>query len=612
MNDYFYKPKENSLPKLNLTTLTTHYISFYTNSSKNKSTSSHYNTHRIPTTNTNISLFSSRVNSNEKGKIVHPKTAKNLLDNKMKKNKKKHIKSNIIYMTEIDPNQTDDGYFALSEIKKIDSTISKRINKNIIWKEKPENKYDIFSSKNRMDIKNIKTRVRQNLSGISINLRKEVNKKNYFPSENIETIQEANKIIKRIKNNMIQDENVTKKYNHFNRIDLHTFREHNRDICLKNILINIVKSESNKLKQNEKIVNQALKEAHNDFIKDTETFEKLTRTEITNFRMKEIQLDEAIRQNRVYIDEIKKRNSELHGTRDEVKKYVKDIILYIKYENFIKKIMSKEKNDLSIQNEKELSKLDYLRNDKDLDIVIKSIIKEYYRDNHEYKLILIEEITPEMINNLFAAMESNIINALETRDLIIKEIDEDKKRYETILNDLKLKIEQNKNELNILSKEKNLYNLTSPSNDIKGVIDENQNYVMMLYEELSKYVKDKKLLKAENFCFNTFYLLHILQDKLFNVLNELNEITENNENIKTLKSITEKLKLENKREKQNSKKSLAKKLIEEKHKKLQQRMLRFKVRGPITFPPPWALNKTKKMKKIKRDEKAENDEILFY
>ena len=73
-----------------------------------------------------------------------------------------------------------------------------------------------------------------------------------------------------------------------------------------------------------------------------------------------------------------------------------------------------------------------------------------------------------------------------------------------------------------------------------------------------------------------------------------------------------KLKLENKREKQNSKKSLANKLIEEKHKKLQQRMLRFKVRGPIRFPPPWVINKSKKKKKITRDEKAENDEILFY
>ena len=95
-------------------------------------------------------------------------------------------------------------------------------------------------------------------------------------------------------------------------------------------------------------------------------------------------------------------------------------------------------------------------------------------------------------------------------------------------------------------------------------------------------------------------------------MNELDIITQNNENTDIFKDIIEKLKIENKRKKQNEKKTLNRKLFEEKNKKLQRRMFRYKVRGPITVPPPWALNKTKKKQKIKRDIKTENDEILFY
>ena len=50
---------------------------------------------------------------------------------------------------------------------------------------------------------------------------------------------------------------------------------------------------------------------------------------IANFKIKEIKLDETITQNRILIDEIRKKNSELYSIKEEVKKYIKDILLYI-------------------------------------------------------------------------------------------------------------------------------------------------------------------------------------------------------------------------------------------------------------------------------------------
>ena len=174
-------------------------------------------------------------------------------------------------------------------------------------------------------------------------------------------------------------------------------------------------------------------------------------------------------------------------------------------------------------------------------------------------------------------------------------------------------MEHNKKELDILYKEINIvYNLTTPKKDMKEVIEENENYINIIYKELSKYIKDKTIFKTDNICFNTFNLLHKLEDKLLNIMNILEQITENNENTEIFKNTVEKIKIDNKREKQNEKKTLAKKLLEEKHKKIQQRSLRFRIKGPIIFPPPWAINKSKKKKNVKKDEKVENEEILFY
>ena len=147
---------------------------------------------------------------------------------------------------------------------------------------------------------------------------------------------------------------------------------------------------------------------------------------------------------------------------------------------------------------------------------------------------------------------------------------------------------------------------------MKELKETSENYIISLNKELSKYIKDKNFIKTENICLDTFRLLHLLQDKFYNAYNELNQITEKDENSEIFKEAIDKIKIENKREKQKEKKSLEIKSLIKKNKKLQQRMLRYKTKGPITVPPPWALNQSKKKKIIKIDVNAENEEILFY
>ena len=41
-------------------------------------------------------------------------------------------------------------------------------------------------------------------------------------------------------------------------------------------------------------------------------------------------------------------------------------------------------------------------------------------------------------------------------------------------------------------------------------------------------------------------------------------------------------------------------------------MNRFIIRGPITFPPPWAIQKNKEKHITKKDKKKDDEDIIYY
>ena len=267
MNDYFYKPKVKQLPKLPITSSTTFHTTFYSSRSKKKPISV-TNSHKFIEASDNRIIYDSK----KENSFTNLKTEGNYLLEKRKKYKKRKNKTLLFPQNEISK-ITDDEIFALSEIRNMDSRIAKRIKKNLIWKEKIGNIYDICSSKNRNDIKEIKKKVRHNLSGMNSKLKKEIYKNKYFPEQKRNIINEAQDIMHKIKDNILKEKKINKNFNYFNKIDLHTFTRQNRDICLKNIFIDLIKDESNKIKTKETQINKALEEAKNDFLKDIHVFE---------------------------------------------------------------------------------------------------------------------------------------------------------------------------------------------------------------------------------------------------------------------------------------------------------------------------------------------------
>ena len=609
MNEYNYKLKlKTSLPKLPLTTSTTYHTTFYTNRTKPKSKSV-YNSRKLIDFNENNIIFNSKKNDSN----LYLKTERNYISDKIKKNKKRKIQPFLIGGNELSEVETDDTIFALSEIRNMDKKIAKRVKKNLIWKEKTDNIYDIVTSKNRNDIKNIKEKVRHNLSGINSKLKKDTYKNKYFPEEKINTINDAQDIMFKIKSNMLQERKINKKFNCFNKIDLYTFTRQNRDICLKNIFIELIKDESNKIKTKEIQINKALDEAKIDFLKDKQVFEQFKNNKKRGYKEQEMTLEEAIKRNKLIIEQLKKCSSELHGTKDEIDKNIRDIILYKEYANFVHQIIPKGEKMENVN----MNRIDFINKDKDFDIISKNIIEEFSFLLGDYQFPFQEDLNnPQVLTSVFNRMESNILNSMEERDLTIKEIIKNRKKYEKELEILKNKVESDKKELENINQEiKDKTNIISPKRDYQKILDENENHILIIYNELNKLIKQKKTKQNINICSETLNLLHQVEDKLlylFSEIEKINSLEKENNSDELIKNIIDKVEYENKIDKYYESREIALKLQEEKNKKYEQRMNRYKRRGPITYPPPWAIKKSKERNIVKRDKKKDDDDILYY
>ena len=265
----------------------------------------------------------------------------------------------------------------------------------------------------------------------------------------------------------------------------------------------------------------------------------------------------------------------------------------------------------------DMSKINLVNKEKNIDVLIKNILEEFSFLLNDYQFESFEELNnPQILTTLFTTIESNIINCMEERDAILKERKRYKKEYDKELIFLENKVESDKKELESLYEEMNLLNnLSTPERDFRKNLEENEKHLSTIYNELIKITKQKKNIQNSNITSETLNVLHQIEDKLLVLFDELDKIKENEKDKGgdgIFKAIIDKVKYDNKIEKYLESKEIMKKLEEEKNRKYQQRMNRYKIRGPIRFPPPWALQKNKESTKVKVDKKGNDDEMLYY
>ena len=611
MEGYSFRPKINEFPKINYSTWYK-TIKF----SKNKSNSTK------DLSQSNLSNFYETSNAVNTLKNFRPSIP--ILGIKKKLNSSKFrqkIRSSSVPSQNISSQETDDSLFALSQIRNMDRYISKRINKKTIWKEKPRNIYEINTSRNCKEIKNIKDKIHQSRFENSKNfdLKYEINKKKYFPVEKVAIVNDAKVIIKKMEDELNKNKSVSTFFVK-KRVDIQTFAIQNREICLKNNMIKILNEEKNKIKQKEKDYAKALDDANKGLIKDQEAFEKFIVRHKLLIKQKELEVEQAIRNRKKLIDEAYKINLEIRIKQDEIEKYIKNIISCFSYAEFIYRIIrSQAMKDININR---LIIKPSKNRAEDINYLIQTTFElfgfllEDENGNGKNNDI---NFDAEQMTYLFNSLEAMIMKNIDERDMIIKEMETQNNYSELIF--LQNRKSKHEEELKFLQKELDyLINTSQPiDEDYKAKIDNAQRYINEILIELNDIIDfDNKLFffnhnEENNITKMVFNILHNIENKLIFYMNEIENIENSQKDTDdTFKNVIEKIKTENKRIKYKNSKKLLEQLEQEKMTKYQQRMERVKIRSIFEIIPPWIKKKMKKKKVIKTNTKDEEKQLLYY
>ena len=598
-NDTLY-----SFPKIIGKENSTFYKTFYSNGAK--TTKSGFNLKLTPSSTTNLIQRNTPISS-------YSNYTSQLKNNINIKNRNRKYTILIKRRSSLSSEETDDTFFAYSEIKHMDNKILKRTKKASVWKQKHKNLYDMYASANKKDIEQIRKNIREYELSSDFDLKAEINKKKYFPLEKVQTIYEATDIMNKLKKIMTNEKKAYEAFFKKNQTDLNTFVGQNREICKKNFVIDLIRSEREKIKIKEKEIKRDLEDAKKIFYKDKAAFDKFTDDKKKQFRKTDLYLDSIIRNNKILNERIKKYGSDVHETENEMIRCIKGIILYKSYADFIHKLLNKESIKVDLRNVKN----NIQSKDKDLVEVVRNVIGQFnfLLISKEIPVKTEEINNPDLLTALFFSLEGNIIHQMRERDEILKEKFNEKKIFDEEILNLKEKLEINKRKYNILSEELNLSKNIYLTDDYQLRINEASEFIYEISEELLKtsFNKTDNKMPISSVIEASLSLLKKNEDTINNLFNEINEIKKSDSRAEELlKEIYNEIKLNNKLQKQKEGRKALKDLEEEKNLKYLKKNYRYKVRGPIVYPPPWVLER----KKIKEDNKDKNEineeEMLYY
>ena len=509
---------------------------------------------------------------------------------------------------------TDDTFFALSEIKNMDKKIVKRFNKGIVWKEKMRNIYDMAASANKKDIQQVRKNIREyEIGSENFDLKAEINSKKYFPIEKVETINEANKIMNNMKKAILNEKKAFQTFYRKNQIDLNTFVGQNREICKKNFIIGLINNEREKIKIKEKEIKKVLENANKNFLKDQAVFEKFTLDKKRQFIKEELNVDLTIRNNKLLMEQIKKRNSNIHETESEMVRNIKGIILYKSYADFIHKLLGKDKIIADLRNVKN----NLQSKEKDLASIVKNVIKQFnfLLTSGEIPVKTEEINNPDLLTSLFFSLEGNIIHQMRERDEILKEKFNEKKIFDYELDILRKKVEINQKKLNILTDELNI----SKNIYITDIYQERINEASELIYEISEVIIDSPIIKSKNkaeldiIIDATLSSLKKREDTINGLFEEIETIKKNDKDAENiLKELNDHIKMKNKIQKYKEGREAMLNLEEEKNLKYLKKNYRYRIHGPIVYPPPYILERKTDLGDKSEDNKINEEEMLYY
>ena len=255
--------------------------------------------------------------------------------------------------------------------------------------------------------------------------------------------------------------------------------------------------------------------------------------------------------------------------------------------------------------------------DKDLVSIAKNVIKifNFLLISKEIPVKTEEINNPDLLTSLFFSLEGNIIHQMRERDEILKEKFNEKKIFDYELDILRKKVEINQKKLNILTDELNI----SKNIYITDIYQERINEASELIYEISEVIIDSPIIKSKNkaeldiIIDATLSSLKKREDTINGLFEEIETIKKNDKDAENiLKELNDQIKMKNKIQKYKEGREAMLNLEEEKNLKYLKKNYRYRIHGPIVYPPPYILERKTDLGDKSEDNKINEEEMLYY
>lgn len=320
---------------------------------------------------------------------------------------------------------TDDVGFAQQQIDKIDrqNYLSnyyrlkpwEQISNYNIYASSGKSNYSLLS-----DIRK-KVKIGKPIKEINWSTEKSLNR------NQLQKVFDASQIMKRIRNNSEFKEPY---------IDLHTYSSQSREICIRNMLIDLMNDERKKITQHQKEISYALSHSLKELNNDMNIFEKFQEEVRKKSKETEITLNKLLQQNKKLVDKKKKVNQEHRLLLDEIEKVIRMIFNMKYFGLFVQNLLGGETkfNDNSLRDGVDIKN----NREKELEVYYEKIVNDFgglLEHGIDEKTLS----DPSQIMNIFEQYEDNIIKLLNQKEDYEIEKDEWKKKTEEHFRDYYLK-----------------------------------------------------------------------------------------------------------------------------------------------------------------------------
>ena len=536
---------------------------------------------------------------------------------------------------------TDDLGFVKMQIDKINHSISREKEKVLKpWFRKLNNNIYVSNGKtNHQIMRELSKKYK------SIRLNKDTNKINwskqfYFNKRQMNNIVDGLKISKKIKHKSELKKKVKEK-----GFFAKDFLSQTKDVSIDNLKINLIKSERDKVFIKENEYQKALEYEKKSINQDVEEFEKFKLEVKRRLKSDEITLIKLIQNNKALYEVYKKLSHEYKYIIEEIIRYIKIIINYKTYVDFIHKMLGGGSRVLNVN----LNEYINYRNwsEKDLNKYIKNVLKEL--NIFIVELSLDEKAVDILSDNnkidiVFSIMEDNILKIVEEKEEFEKEEQKNMEENMIAYNKLMKDYQNNKAKYDLYLKEYEYEKLKLKDVTVESELEEYNSYINILLEEISNYINNVdnnfyssdyinktltsfnkthmssnvNLTGSENLIFygnNVQKCINDLKLKEFMIENFINEIDKNiNEDEKLVKKIMNEIKDEHKIE--NIKKEKKKLEIQRTFKRQKIidkiKQITFKEKYKFKEPIPFNILKDRKKKDEKKIPQTTQTNLLFY